>query len=118
MCVIAAKTPSNVSAAFSLHFNLAQTVLDQLTLQLLVDAQDILKEHVFLLISANSKVKLTNQELLGTQSVTCALPALAQVLQTWKVCLFQFATPSVAVIAQWVMYEFLILVCAAVCAFH
>merc|ERR1712071_21917 len=66
--VIAAKTPSNVFAASNHHFNLAQTALDQLTPQSLVDnVQDIFKGLVSLSISVNSRVKLTNQVPRGVQ---------------------------------------------------
>merc|ERR1712066_6444 len=118
MSAAVAKIPSNASVLNNHHFNLVQIALDQLTPQLLADAQDILNELVFHLISVNSKEKATNQVPSGLQLAIHALLAAVQVLQTWKDSSFQFVTPNVAETAQWVMSELLTPENVAACVFH
>merc|ERR1711972_1145740 len=118
MFVPVAKTLSNASAPNNHHFNLVQTALNQLTLQLSAVAQVTLNELASHSISVNSKEKPTNQAPSGLQPVIHALLAAAQVLQIWKDSSFQFVTLNAAVIAQWVMSELLIPENVVVCAFH
>merc|ERR1711912_52978 len=116
--VIVAKTLSNASVPSNHHFNLAQTALDQLIPQSLVDAQDILNELACHLISVNLKEKPTNQVPSGRQWVIHVPLAAVHLLQTWKDSLFQFATLNAVVTAQWVMSELPTLENVAACVFH
>jgi hypothetical protein len=118
MSVAVAKILLNVFAAFSPHFKTVQIVLDQLTLQSLAVVLVISKGLVFHLTFVNLKEKATNQVPSGVQWAIHALPALVQVLQTWKDYSFQLVTLNVVVIVQWVMSELPIPVNVAVCVFH
>jgi len=97
---------------------LAQIAPSQLTRQLLVDVQDILKELASHLTSVNLRASLTSQAPYGLQLVIDALHALVQVDQMLKDSMYHFVILNAAATVQWATSEFQMLKCAAVCVFH